>query len=57
MTDKIKKPKKDTGLSAFPIYLPHAKYQQFKSLCELDRLPMTRVAEAEIDKYIKRKQP
>ena len=53
MTDK--KPKKDTGLSAFPIYLPHAKYQQFKALCELDRLPMTRVAEAEIDKYIKRK--
>lgn len=57
MTEQTKKPKKDTGLSSFPVYLPHAKYQQFKALCELDRLPMTRVAEAEIDKYIKRKQP
>lgn len=50
-----KKEKKDTGLTAIPVYLPHGKYQQFKALCELDRMPMTRVAEAEIDKYIARK--
>ena len=55
MSEKIKKQKKDTGLTAIPVYLPHAKYQQFKALCELDRTPMTRVAEAEIDKYILRK--
>lgn len=47
--------KKDTGLTALPVYLPNEKYKQFKELCETDRLPMTRVAEAEIDKYIKRK--
>ena len=55
MTDK--KPKKETGLKSFPVYLPIAKYDQFKALCDADRTPMTRIAEAEIDKYIKRKQP
>jgi len=47
MSDKIK-------LKSFPVYLPEAKYLEFQKLCKTDRQPMTKIAEAEIDKYIKR---
>lgn len=49
MSEKIK-------LKSFPVYLPEAKYTEFQKLCKAERQAMTKVAEAEIDKYIKRKQ-
>ena len=49
MTDKTEK------LKSFPVYIPPAKYKEFQKLCKADRQAMTKIAEAEIDKYIKRK--
>lgn len=50
MSDK----KETQKLKSFPVYLPIEKYLQFNALCKVKRLAMTRVAEAEIDKFIKR---
>jgi len=50
MSDKIK-------LKSFPVYLPEYKYNQFNSLCKAKRMAMTKAAEAEIDKFIKRESP
>ncbi len=55
--NKIKKEKKvylPTDIISFPVYMPFAKYQSFSKLCTDKRMPMTKIAEAEIDKFIKR---
>lgn len=49
-----KKEKLPTDLVSLPVYMLREKYDEFQALCKKERLPMTRVAEAEIDKYIKR---
>lgn len=41
-------------LKSFPVYLPVEKYKQFNDICKVKRIAMTRAAEAEIDKFIKR---
>lgn len=46
---------KKKALPSFPVYLPKDKYDTFKALCETERMPMTKIAEQEIDKFIKRK--
>jgi len=51
---KIKKEKLPTDLVSFPVYMVRAKYDVFNELCKSKRMPMTRVAEAEIDKFLKR---
>lgn len=41
-------------LPSFPVYLPQDKYDAFKKMCQSKRMPMTKIAEAEIDKFMKR---
>lgn len=41
-------------MPSFPVYLPQDKYDAFKKLCKAKRMPMTKIAEQEIDKFIKR---
>ena len=48
--------KEPIKLKSFPVYLPEEKYRLFNSLCKTKRMPMTKIAEAEIDKFIKREQ-
>lgn len=48
--------KQTNKLPSFPVYLPEDKYEVFKSLCKTKRMPMTKIAEIEIDKFIKREQ-
>lgn len=48
MSNKIER------LPSFPVYLPQEKYDEFKRLCQARRMPMTKIAEQEIDKFIKR---
>lgn len=48
--------KEKIKVKSFPVYLPESKYETFKELCDTKRTPMTRIAEAEIDKFIKREQ-
>lgn len=48
--------KEKARIKSFPVYLPEGKYDTFKELCDTKRMPMTRIAEAEIDKFIKREQ-
>jgi len=48
MADEIVK------LPSFPVYLPQDKYDKFKELCKAKRMPMTKIAEQEIDKFIAR---
>lgn len=53
-------PKKEENiirLPSFPVYLPQEKYDTFKELCKSKRMPMTKIAEIEIDKFIKRETP
>jgi hypothetical protein len=44
-------------MPSFPVYLPQDKYDVFKKLCKAKRMPMTKIAEQEIDKFIKRETP
>jgi len=52
---KNKKEKLPTDIVSLPVYMTSAKYDEFNKLCKADRMPMTKIAEAEIDKYIARK--
>lgn len=45
---------KKNALPSFPVYLPREKYDQFQALCKSKRMPMTKIVEQEIDKFIKR---
>lgn len=59
MTNKKRIPKvyADTDLVSLPVYMPYAKYKQLSGLCKVKRMPMTKIVEAEIDKFIKRETP
>lgn len=47
----------DTDLVSLPVYMPYAKYKQLSEICKGKRMPMTKIVEAEIDKFIKRETP
>lgn len=50
MSEKIK-------IKSFPVYLPEDVYMAFNALCKAKRTPMTKIAEVEINKFIKRETP
>lgn len=54
MNKKEQKEKLPTDIVSFPVYMVRTKYDNFAKMCKDRRMPMTRVAEAEIDKFIKR---
>jgi hypothetical protein len=54
MNKKNKKEKLPTDIVALPVYMVRSKYDKLAEICKSKRMPMTRIAEGEIDKYIAR---